>query len=77
MSDVASFIAKRALLDLATNGGRLQRQPDEAIGLACVHLDFDGGADRSRCRAILAEIKADGSVWAAALRLLSTEGAAS
>ena len=68
--------ARRLLNDLAANGGRLEPQPAQADGLKRVLLDYQPGADRNRCRALLAEAKADAAVWAAVLSEISGLGRA-
>ena len=70
LTSVPAFLARREMDDLIANGGQVTRQPPQADGIARVLLTFGGAADRDRCRAILAGVKADPAIWAAMLRLL-------
>ena len=65
----------RQVIDLlAANGGTLILQPAEPDGLSRVLIDYaPHGADRSRCRALLAEAKANAGVWLTVVDMLEAE----
>ena len=69
MNDVVTFMARRTLADLAANGAILCRDVDQGDGLPRAVVEYRPGADRDRCRALIAEAKAE-DVWPALVRSL-------
>ena len=69
MTDITTFVARRTLIDLEANGAVIRRQLDGGDGLPRAVVECRPGADRTRCRTIVAEAKANGA-WPAMIRSL-------